>query len=396
MDSPERPLRILAIVNLDWDARYGASRVWMELAEQWRAAGHTVEKFCLSDAFPQPAQSRPLFALRQAFFPWRAAAFVRRRGHEFDVIDALVGTLPQSKRRLGFRGLLVARSVGLFLLYERFERMMARKHPPAAKGKLAGRVLYGFTRRRMRRDSLRAVRRADLVNVPNEEEAECLRAEFGSGREVMVQPYGLAETLSRGLREAAAPPGERLAACRVCFLGMWAPRKGAHDWAEIIRRVQAEIPGARFRFLGTMADPEVVQRDLGPEAFSQVELVATFQPDELPRLLADCTVAAFPSYVEGFGLAVIEQMAAGLPVIAYATAGPRDILRSFPEALVPGGAVVAFAAGLCRVLRLEEEAYAKLSHQSVEAAAGYRWAQIARDTIREYRKALDRLAGIRK
>ena len=41
--------------------------------------------------------------------------------------------------------------------------------------------------------------------------------------------------------------------------------------------------------------------------------MARYQPDALPQLLSDCTVAAFPSYVEGFGLAVVEQLAAGIP-----------------------------------------------------------------------------------
>ena len=45
MTPPEKPLRILAIVNLPWDSRLGAARVWMELADQWRADGHTVEKY---------------------------------------------------------------------------------------------------------------------------------------------------------------------------------------------------------------------------------------------------------------------------------------------------------------------------------------------------------------
>ena len=53
MKSPGRPLRILAIVNLPWDSRLGASRVWIELAKEWTRAGHTVEKFCLTDAYPR-------------------------------------------------------------------------------------------------------------------------------------------------------------------------------------------------------------------------------------------------------------------------------------------------------------------------------------------------------
>src|SRR2546426_10517731 len=91
------PLRILAIVNLPWDPRLGAARVWIELSEEWRKAGHTVEKFCLTDAFPKPTSSRGLSALRQMIFPSRAAAFVRQNADRFDIIDCLIGTLPFSK-----------------------------------------------------------------------------------------------------------------------------------------------------------------------------------------------------------------------------------------------------------------------------------------------------------
>ena len=37
MPPEDKSLRILVIVNLPWDSRLGATRVWMELAEQWRA-----------------------------------------------------------------------------------------------------------------------------------------------------------------------------------------------------------------------------------------------------------------------------------------------------------------------------------------------------------------------
>ena len=117
----EKPLRILAIVNLPWDARLGAARVWIELREEWRKAGHVVEKFCLTDAFPKSTRSRALSALRQAIFPSRAAKFVRQNAGRFDVIDCLIGTLPFSKESLGFHGLIVARSVGLHRPYERFD-----------------------------------------------------------------------------------------------------------------------------------------------------------------------------------------------------------------------------------------------------------------------------------
>ncbi len=389
MSTPAKPLRILAVVNLAWDPRLGATRVWMELAEQWRAAGHTVEKFSLSDAFPRAHAGRATFALRQFFFPWKAAAYIRKNAHRFDVIDALIGTVPHSKRKLRFSGLLVARSVGLYLLYDRFERDLEARAPKQPKGKLLGRVFYGFVRRRFLRDSDRALQHADLVNVPNATEAACLRAELGMGDRVVVQPYGLTEEQGGALRDSAIPADERLAQQRICFIGMWSPRKGAFDWPDIIRRVWAEIPAAQFRFLGTMVDPAVIARDLTPEAVAKIELVADFQAEELPALLADCTVGAFPSYVEGFGLAVIEQLAAGLPVVAYNTPGPRDILlRGFPETLIPSGATDQFADALCRILRLEPDAYREHMERSWAVAAGYSWPAISHATVQTYRAHL--------
>ncbi|MGI8437872.1 MAG: glycosyltransferase [Chthoniobacterales bacterium] len=384
-----RGLRILAVVNLPWDPRLGATRVWIELAEQWRAAGHTVEKICLTDAYPQKTASPRLAAVRELLFARKAAAFVRAHGHNFDVIDALLGTLPYSKRRLCFRGLLVARSVGLYLRYERFAQSVARQTPRTARGTLRGRFFYRFLRRRTLRASDRAVRHADLINVPNEQESVSLREEIGRADGIVVLPYGLAPKTAHALAQAALSPAARLSQARVCVLGMWAPRKGAQDWPRIIRAVRAQAPQAKFRFLGTMVDPRVIPEALGQEA-ENIECISKYQPDELPSLLADCTVGAFPSYVEGFGLAVIEQLTAGLPTVAYDTAGPRDILRRhLGSLLVPCGQVEEFAATLLRLLSLEVEDYRQLSEKSRLAAAGFSWPEIAAETIALYRHGLE-------
>ncbi len=387
MPPEDKSLRILVIVNLPWDSRLGASRVWMELAEQWRAAGHSVEKFSLSDAFRDARATRVKFALRQLLFPRRAAAFIRQNADRFDVIDALIGTLPYSKRELRFRGLLVARSVGLYLLYQRFEESVGRRWPHRPPGKLIGRLLYRFTNRRLSAASDRAMREADLINVPNEEEAECVRHELGGKPRIIVQPYGLTAERQRALAAAAAAPESRLAQKRICFIGMWGARKGAYDWPRLIEHVRREIPAAKFRLLGTMINDEAVRRDLGLNNADGIELISAYAPDELPTLLSDCAVGAFPSYVEGFGLAVIEQLAAGVPTVAYDTVGPRDILKPrLPELLVRNGDVMELAAAICRLLRYSATEYKALSERC--AAIEFSWPEIANDTLKEYRQAI--------
>jgi glycosyltransferase involved in cell wall biosynthesis len=383
------PLRILAVVNVAWDPRFGASRVWIELAEEWQRAGHLVEKFCLTDAFPIATSSSALAAFRLLLFPFRAARFVRGNASRFDVIDALVGTLPFSKASLRFGGLLVARSVGLYYLYEKFERSAAKRWPPVSKGKLIARPFYRYFNKRARTASDASVRHCDLLNLPNSDEVQCARAEIDPVKRTMMQPYGVSPARGRALAEAAAPTETRWATQKIVFVGMWSARKGAKDWGQIVRRIRARLPAASFRFLGTMVENQTVWNDLGLERCEFVDIVPYFDPDELPKLLSDCAVGAFPSYVEGFGMAVVEQLAAGLPTVAYDAPGPRDILRpSLPELLTPLGDPEKFSEVITDIFDRGLIQYQELSERSIQTAQSFSWPEIARNTIGEYRERL--------
>lgn len=384
-----RPLRILVMVNLPWDQRLGAVRIYMELAEQWRAAGHVVEKYSLSDAFQNLHTSSARLTLRQLVFVYKAAGFVRKNSARFDVVDALIGVLPFPKKDLKFHRLVVARSVGLYRLYEQFDRSVEKRWPGRPKGKLLGRIFYGLSRRRLFRASDKAVQHADLINVPNTEEAACLRNEIGEDRAIVVQPYGLTVDRRESLLKAAMTPLSRLQQQRVCFIGMWGPRKGARDWAAIVNQIRSVVPKAQFRFLGTMVDAKAIIPDLQINSTDGIEFVSDYQPDELPRLLADCTVGAFPSYAEGFGLAVLEQLAAGIPTVAYDIAGPRDILAGrLPELLIAKGDTTAFATAICQILRSDPNDFEKLGMRGVEVTSDFSWPKIAGATLSTYRSAL--------
>jgi glycosyltransferase involved in cell wall biosynthesis len=389
----QKSLQILVVIDLPWDARLGAVRVFIGLAEAWGEAGHTVSKYCLDDAYPKATSSRFFSACRQLLFPWKAAAFVRRNRGRFDVIDCLLGTLPFPKKRLGFTGLLVARSVGLYRLYQDFDRIALERWPDRPRGKLLGRIFYTFMKRRMFHASERTLQHCDLLNLPNENEVHHLRHEIGSNKPAIVQPYGLTVGRQHAFAQAAATPAVRLANKKISFIGMWSPRKGAKDWGEIIQRVRVLVPDVRFVFLGTLSEDRQVLSDLALPASDFIELIPEYQPEELPKLLSDSTVGAFPSYAEGFGLGVLEQLASGFPSVAYDAPGPRAMLKSdLPELLVPPGNVEKFAATLVRVLRCGLTEYEQLCKRSTLTASRFTWSAIAHETVKSYQVYLAQVA----
>lgn len=392
--SVEKPLRILAIVNLPWDARLGAARVWIELAAQWTGTGHLVEKFCLTDAFPNPVSRQWIVALQRALFPYRAAQFVRRNASRFDVIDSLIGTLPFSKKSLRFSGLVVARSVGLHRLYDQFHRESLSRWPDQPQGSLSGRVFYTRAMRRLSKAAERALRHCDLINLLNEDELKSLEHKPFARNKLMVQPNGLSHQSSDLLQQAMKPASIRLRHKKISFVGMWSLRKGLRDWPEIVRRVWEEIPDVNFTFLGTMTARQTILRDLALEESARVQCVEEYDPAELPGLLADCTIGLFPSYIEGFGLAVLEQLACGIPTVAYDVPGPRQILGSVRAMLLtPEGDAKAMADRAVRILRMSVAEYEALSAQCRSISAQFSWERIASDTTRLYRAALEDLRG---
>jgi glycosyltransferase involved in cell wall biosynthesis len=395
MNRHERPLRILCVVNLPWDARLGATRVWMELAEQWRAAGHTADHYSLSDAFPKPTSRNTILSLRQVRFPRRAARFIRKNCARYDVIDSHLGTIPFPKTRLRFHGLLVARSVGFYWLYEKFDRHARTRWPHISRGKIAGHVFYSFTRRYALRSAARAIRHADLLNLPNEDELKSLREDLHSDKRAIIQPYGLSDERRAQLAHAASSPEARLAAPRISFLGMWSVRKGAQDLGEIVRRIRVSMPQVTFRFLGTFTAAENVLRDLGLDACDWCEILPEYEPANLPALLSDCTTGIFPSYVEGFGLGLLEQLAAAIPTVAYDAPGPRQILaRARGDLLVLAGDAAAMSERIVRILRASLPEYTALRERSSAIAAQYSWSEIASNTINIYRTELQKNRAI--
>jgi glycosyltransferase involved in cell wall biosynthesis len=383
-----RSLRILILLHMPFQRDFGGSRVQLELAELWRSWGHTVEVFDLNAAFPHLSHS--LWAtLTRPHFSQKARQYVRQQGDRFDVIDAHQGNLPFTKDELGITGLLVARSVGMYPLYHAFEHQRGRSQQPRSwKGRLVQWLLAWRDRHEVRR-CLTSFRTADLINLPNPAEQQYIERTLHLGQQCRVFPFGLSAARRQALGAILTTQAARLARPVVTFIGTWCDRKGSHDWGTIIRQVHAMRPEVRFRFLGTRSPRSVVVRDLVLPDGDWLEVIPNYDSEDLPHLLTTTTVGAFPSYIEGFGFAVLEKLAAGIPTVAYDIPGPQTMLKPVdPALLVPVGDAIALATQLLAILNLSPDDYHALARRCHTIAADFAWERIAADTLAAYRAAL--------
>ena len=366
----------------------GGARVQLEIGDELRASGCEVRVLARNEILGGRRGGR--FDVSPDAFARAAVRAVRAIACDYDVIDAHQGNLPVSKRRLGFDGLIVTRSVGLVPMYARFAREARRRWPETTRGHPFMRPVRRWRSARREHLAERTYELADLIIVPNEDERAYLDRR-GLGERTVVLGLGIEERRLGPLAaavDAVAPQARQ----RVAFIGTWDVRKGARDWPGIATAVLRRAPLASFAFLGTHSEPAELARSLGvPE--QHVRVVPSYPSEELGLLLADVRVGALPSYIEGFGIGVLEKMAAGIPSVCYDVPGPRETIgRVDRRLLVAPGDTEAFAERLVEVLELDRVAYEELATRCREVAAQFSWRVIAAGTLAAYR---ERLAALR-
>lgn len=376
-------MRILLCSHDPLDRRLGAPKVLIELADALGAAGASVDLVQPSDfgaPVGQDADSRIKLI-------HRLREFLQHRAPDYDVLDYDHVDLPFERDHFDPRALLVARSV---LLAHHLESIDIPQ--PRTARALAGRVLHGRRRRELATQHIeyatRTIHAADLVNVSNDhDKAELLRRGIDPDK-IVVLPFGLADKRRRQFEQVCTlqPPAES----NVAFVGTFDYRKGALDFARIARRLFDSIPNARLKLIGTaglVPTAAHVLECFGPDLRSRIDVVPRFEPDDLPALLADCSVGVFPSYYEGFPFGVLEMLAAAIPVFAYDAPGAPMMLP--PQQLVPPGDGEALAGKVVALLH-DPGRLAQSRRTARQIAARFDWNDIAQATLQTYDERLGR------
>lgn len=400
-------MKVLYIADGLESAEFEESGSWLsELAEQLAQRGHRVAALCTRPLEPwQTAEAPAGVTLWRPARDGLEAAFAHALHQRPDVVHFAATTpLPESVIEQLRASPLIAdlHDFGAIcanrdLMFRAESRPCAQQHPHADCHACAGAA------RIQQMDARRALAIVARARITYSRYARD-RLTAGLGAPVHRLMYGVDALRFRP--DAAPPQAPQVATLfadrlrqRVLMLGPPTHGRGAGQVCDLLVALHARVPDAELVVVGRdAADPDghavmlAEARELG--LADRLHLIPSVSRHDRPALLSACRVAIAPGPApEAGGLAIIQALAAGLPVVAHPAGATAEWVRHGREGLlIPGRPVGTFAHSVAAMLtegvgRAEYAERARLA--AMERFDLERAVFAAEELYREVRSGLD-------
>jgi len=151
--------------------------------------------------------------------------------------------------------------------------------------------------------------------------------------------------------QCGAPDGD------ILFVGKLSREKGIFDLLEAVSILRKQGFSNRLVLAGTASGYEEFERiknDIAQPGLKPADLVLEAEPGKVRQLVEKAALFVIPSYVEGLPIAMLEAMAAHLPVVASPVGGIPDAIKNGENGyLVAPGNAAALAEKISLLLKNE-------------------------------------------
>ena len=374
-------MKILLASHAPWSNTLGVVKAQLEIKFCLEKKGHIVDLFNHKHYENRKKYQNELLK------------FIKEKGAKYDVIECHQWSLPFKRDQLNFDGLLVVRSVGLHIFYRDALLSLDIKNSKDEnfKIKLKNKIKLfknDIFKKNEDREWLKSILIADIINVPNSMEADYLSKVIGLKRKhITIQPFGVSKFYIEKFHDLNSTKYRtKKLSDNILFIGNYSLRKGFYDMETIFKKILKKNKNAHFTLAGTQVNKETIKKLLNLE-YKYFTNIKSFNINQLEKILIDKKVAIFPSYIEGFGISIIEKLSAGIPVVAYEVSGPEEILKPLRKLLlVDVGDKNAFSNKVNFILKMEKNEYFELSQKCAEIAKKFQWDKIANKTLDFYKK----------
>jgi glycosyltransferase involved in cell wall biosynthesis len=152
-----------------------------------------------------------------------------------------------------------------------------------------------------------------------------------------------------------------------CFVMLYVGRvsneKGVLELTEIYREAKQKHDNLKMVIVGKGPAVEQLQRENRDALF-----ISWVDQSLLPQIYSSADLLVLPSKFDTFCNVVLEALSCGLPVIAYAQKGPKDIIRHGKDGYLVN-TLIEMQQKICEFLSMENQEYFRLS--AIERATCY-------------------------
>ena len=212
-----------------------------------------------------------------------------------------------------------------------------------------------------------SINKSDAVTSVSQNLKEDTQRLFNTKKEIKVVPNFIdidkyKNTYKDCDRDLLALPEERV----ITHVSNFRPVKRIADVIEIFYRIQKELP-AKLMMVGE--GPERKEAELLCETYKiEDKVVFLGNSSEVDKILCFSDLFLLPSQTESFGLAALEAMASGVPVISSNSGGiPEVNIQGVSGLLSPVGAIDEMAQNALKILK--EDAVLDVFKKGAQATA---------------------------
>jgi glycosyltransferase involved in cell wall biosynthesis len=168
------------------------------------------------------------------------------------------------------------------------------------------------------------------------------------------------------------------------YVGLLERRKGIRDILSVLSIVSGTLPEVRLWIVGSGPEENLMKELCRRMGLSHcVDFLGNIGDEELVTRLNEADIFVFPSLQEGFGLALVEAMACGRPIVAYRYRTSVEIVGD-GGILIPERDVASFAGAVIELTDNPAEARKLGEIGRKRASSLYSWPRTAREFASMY------------
>ena len=320
----------------------GGERVLLEIAKGLQAHGHSAKVFCLREgSWTKGTWGRDVEVVAPRFsyrirYPWlvmRTAIWLRR---ELRLFQPSIVHANHASWWIAAWALRSSKAATVWHLHDYPDKrdiatILGELSPATVTLFTTDHVASGYPKLLKRRHAIIAPVTVDPIEFANSDRDNSILTELG----ICGKSYFLT-------------------VCR------WQPHKGIHELvtaADKCTQQKSTQSRPHYVIVGKPSSPsELAYQTVVKQSIAKANLNGSFSfvedctDSRLRSLYSNATALVHPALSEGFGLALLEAMSMGLPVIAYDAAGPSTILQTGDAGvLVPRGDTAALSRAMIAV-----------------------------------------------